>query len=161
MDKNEFWTTKSRQAEYHAVTLNHPALAAPFRMVANQFADVVLGGETFIPAPMTVKPPDQKGGQQAKLTLAFPRALVGREFKRHLKLIKEYGGPRQPISVDYAIFLGDTDAPELTWNLYASDSGGINFARDQVQVTATIDNLLRRNVAPIYDPATFTGLILI
>lgn len=160
MDKRTFWTTKSRQAEFHAVDISHPALAQVFRLVCNQFAPVTLGGNVYEPAPMTIKPPDQKGGQQAKLTLAFPRAVVGREFKRQLRIIKG-SGSREPIAVDYSIYLGDTDVPQLTWNMYASDSGGINFGGDRVQVTATIDNLLRRNVAPVYDPAVFSGLILI
>jgi len=160
MDKRTFWTTKSRQAEYHAVDIAHPALSDVFRLVSNQFEPVTLGGNVYQPAPMTIKPPDQKGGQQAKLTLAFPRAVVGREFKRQLRIIKA-SGSREPITIDYSIYLGDTDVPELTWNLYASDTGGIQFTGDRVQLTATIDNLLRRGVAPIYDPAVFTGLVLI
>jgi len=70
-------------------------------------------------------------------------------------------GSREPITVVYEVYLADTDVPQLSWRMYASDTAGVNFGNGQVQVTATVDNLLRRNVAPVYDPAVFTGLILI
>jgi hypothetical protein len=160
MDKREFWTKKSPLAEYHGIVFSHPAFSAPFRLVANQFAAVTLGGHEHTPAPMTIKPPDQRGDAQPKLTLAFPRIVVGREFKRQLRLI-EAAGLRDPIAVTYSVYLGVTDVPQVTWSLYASDTGGIQFTTDTVQVSATIDNPMRRAVAPIYDPAVFTGLELI
>lgn len=160
MDKRTFWTTKSPLAEYHGVTFSHQSFDAPFRLVANQFAEVTLGGAVHTPAPMTIKAPDQRGDVQPKLTLAFPRAVVGREFKRQLRLIAATGS-REPIAVSYAVYLGDTAAPEITWNLYAAEDGGIQFSAESVQVTATIDNPMRRAVAPIYDPAVFTGLEII
>ena len=107
---------------------------------------------------MTVKPPDQTGDATAKLTLAFPRQVVGREFKRQLKLI---GGSRDPVTVDYALYLDDLTTPAKTWNLYVSDAGGVVFTADAVQVTATDSNPMRRAVGVIYDPSLFTGLELI
>lgn len=160
MDKREFWATKSPLPEYHAIVFEHPAFEAPFRLVANQFAPVGLGGHEHTPTPMTIKPPEQTGDAVARLTLAFPRQVVGREFKRQLKRIAD-AGSREPIRVTYAVFLDDLAAPALTWQLYASDVGGVTFSTESVQVTATDDNPMRRAVAPIYDPAVFTGLELI
>lgn len=160
MDRREFYATKSKAAEYHAIVFEHPAFEAPFRLVANQFEPVTLGGAVHTPVPMAVKEPDQKSGSQPKMTLAFPRAVVGREFKRQLKRITS-SGSRAPIKVTYARYLGSTDAPQVTWVLYASDAGGVTFSNDQVQVTATDDNPMKRAVGVIYDPSTFTGLQLI
>lgn len=160
MDKREFWATKPTLAEYHGITFEHPAFDAPFRLVANQFSPVALAGEIHQPAPMSIKPPDQKSDTQARLTMTFPRQVVGREFKRQLRLIQA-SGSREPIRVTHSIYLGDTAAPQMTWQLYASDAGGVQFSADAVQVVATDDNPMRRSVAPIYDPSVFTGLELI
>lgn len=160
MDKRTFWSTKSPDPEFHAVTFAHPSFSAPFRLVANQFEEVTLGGFVHTPAPMTIRPPEQSGSAQPRLTLSFPRQVVGREFKRQLRLL-DISGSRDPISVTYAVYLGDTDAPEITWALYVSDQSGIQFNADVVQVTASDDNPMRRFAAPIYDPSVFTGLELI
>ena len=160
MDKSTFWATKPPLAEYHAITFSHPSFEAPFRLVANQFAPVTLGGQVHTPAPMSIKAPDQKSDTQARLTMSFPRQVVGREFKRQLRLIQA-SGSREPIAVTYAIYLGDTAAPEMTWSLYAAEAGGVQFSTDAVQVVATDNNPMRRQVGVIYDPATFTGLELI
>lgn len=157
MTKEEFWTTKSPLAEYHAITFDHPAFDEPFRLVANQFAEVTLDGNVHIPAPMTITPPDQKSDAQPKLTLVFPRQVVGRQFKQQLRLVAA-SGSRAPIAVAYALYLGTTTGPQMSWNLFAAEQGGVQFSTDGVQVTATDDNPMRRQVGVIYDPATFSGL---
>lgn len=157
MDKATFWATKSPLAEYHAITFSHPSFVAPFRLVANQFTPITFGGQVHQPAPMSIKPPDQKSDTQARLTMSFPRQVVGREFKRQLRLIQA-SGSREPIAVTYAIYLGDTATPQMTWQLYAAEAGGVSFTADAVQVTATDDNPMRRKAGVIYDPSTFTGL---
>lgn len=158
MTKREFWATKSLLPEYHGITFDHPDFDAPIRLAANQFAPVTLGGHAHQPAPMTIKVPDQTGNAQAKLTMAFPRQVVGREFKKQMRLI---AGSRLPVTVLYALYLDDLATPAITWRLYVSDAGGVTFSTDGVQVVATDDNPMRRAVAPIYDPAVFTGLELI
>lgn len=160
MDKATFWATKSPLPQYQAIEFSHPAFEATIRLVANEFEPVLLGGHEHTPAPMAIKEPDKTSGATAKLTLSFPRAVVGREFKRQLRRIRD-AGSRAPIGVLYALYLGDTATPQVTWSLFAADEGGVVFNTDVVQVTATIDNPARRAVAPIYDPAIFTGLELI
>lgn len=83
MDKKEFWSTKNPGPQYEAVVFTNSAFAAPIRLVSNVFEAVSLGGHVHQPVPMTIKPPD-KTSTTAKLTLAFPRNVVGREFKRQL-----------------------------------------------------------------------------
>lgn len=160
MTKEEFWATKSPMPEYHAITFEHPDFDGPFRLVANQFAEVTLGGDVYTPAPMTITPPDQKSDAQPKLTMVFPRQVVGRAFKQQLRLIAE-SGSRAPISVTYDVYLGTTTTPQLSWQLYAAEQGGIQFSTDGVQVTATDDNPMRRQVGVIYDPTVWTGLEII
>ena len=160
MDKRTFWATKSPLPQFETVTFSHPSFDAPIRLVANQFAPVILGGQTHTPAAMMIKPPEQTGAAQARLTANFPRQVVGREFKRQLKKVRAYPTP-QPIAVEYALYLGETDAPKQTWQLYISDASGVQFNADVVQVVAQDDNPMRRAVAPVYDPNVWTGLELV
>lgn len=160
MDKRQFWSTKSPLPEFHSISFEHPAFEAPFRLVANQFEPVTLAGAVHTPAPMTIQPPEQTTEATPTLTLSFPRGIVGREFKRQLRRITA-AGSRAPIVVTYAVFLGDTSAPQVTWRLYVAEAGGVSFSADAVSVKATLDNPLRRAVAPCYTPDVFTGLELI
>lgn len=157
MDKREFWSTKPRDPRFDTVTFEHPEFDAPFRLVCNVFASVTLGGNVYTPAPMAIKFPDQTSDVQPRMLITFPRQVVGRQFKQQLRLIQA-AGSLDPITVTGSIWLKDTDAPKVTWELYASDQGGIGFDADYVQVSATLDNPMRRRVAPVYDVDTFTGL---
>lgn len=160
MDKRVFWTTKSPLAEFHAITFSHMAFAAPIRLVANQFAPVVLGGYEHEPATMVIKPPDQTSASVQRLTVSFPRQYVGRRFKQELARVRAYEQPL-PIGVLYAVYLGDTSAPQLTRSFYVSDANGVQFNAEIVNVVATDDNPLRRSAAVIYDPNVWTGLELL
>lgn len=158
MDRATYWTTKAVAARWETVTFEHPDFAAPVRLAANVFEQLTLGGHAYTPAPMTIRTPDNGRDAQPRLTLAFPRQVVGRQFKQALALI---AGSREPIVVTYGLWLSDTDAPKVTWRLYASDQGGIAFDSQSVQVTATLDNPMRRRAAPIYTPDAFPGLELL
>lgn len=161
MNKEEFWATKQRLAEYHAVTFSHPSFSSgPIRLVANQFEDVVLGGHLHTAAPMKIQAPEQKAGSLSRMTIAFPRPVVGRQFKQRLQEIQE-SGSRAPIEVIYEVYLGETDASKMSWQLYAGEKGGVNFSREFVQVIASDDNPMRLSASEIYDPTVFTGLRLI
>lgn len=158
MDRAEFWATKSVEPVWHAVVFDHPELAEPIRLVANQFEPVTLGGQVHTPVPMSIQPPEQSASAAPKLTISFPRQVVGRQFKQHLRAIAA-SGSREPITVTHAVYFGDTSAPEVTWTLYVSDQAGVAFNAETVQVVASDDNPMRRSVALTYDPGTFTGLI--
>lgn len=160
MDRRTFWSSKSPLPEYQAITFSHPSFDGPIRLVADKFEPVTLGGEVHQPVPMTVKPPSQKGDAHPKLVLSFPRAVVGRDFKRAIARIQA-DAMMEPIVVTYRLYLGDTVTPEVTWTLYISDAGGIVFSPEAVQVNATESNPMRLNVAEVYDPSVFTGLELI
>lgn len=157
MDKAEFWSTKNPASQWETVAFDHPAFGAPIRLVANVFEDVTLGGDVYTPAPMTIAPPERNIDAQPKLTVTFPRPVVGRQFKQQLALVRA-SGSRDPIEVTYALWLGEIDAPKVTWALYVSDRGGVRFSAEAVQVVCGLDNPMTRFVAPIYDPAVFTGL---
>jgi hypothetical protein len=156
MDKREYWTTKPPSPEYEALTFTHPSFSASIRLVIDQFQPVTLGGFVHTPVPCQVKEPDRAGGQ-VRLTMAFPRAVVGADFKRQLRLVQAAGSVA-PIACGYARYLGDTVAPEVTWDLYVADQGGVTITPDAVQVVATDDNPMRRPATLIYDPVTWTGL---
>lgn len=157
MNRAEFWATKPALPSYHSVVFSHPAFDWPIRLVANVFKPVTLGGIEHTPAPMQIEPPQVSSDGQPLLRLSFPRHVVGREFKRQLRLIVA-DGSRSPIAVTYSVYLGDTATPATAWTLYVSDSSGIVIGPQTVQVTAGLDNPMRRAVAPIYTPDVFTGL---
>jgi hypothetical protein len=157
MDKREFWSQKPALPEYHAVTFDHPEFAAPFRLVINQFAAVTLGGDVYTPVAARLQPPDSRSDGTAAMRLAFDRAVVGRQFKAALRLVAA-AGSRDPITVQYDVYLGSTTTPEIGWSLYVAEGGGVVFREDTVQVLATLDNPMRADVATIYDPAVYTGL---
>ena len=157
MDKREFWTTKSSRPEFHTVTFSHPAMTDPIRLVANQFAEVVLSGHLHTPAPMQLKPPTLGGETNVKMTVSFPRAVVGRQFKAGLQLVAAWPVP-EPVRAVYSIYLADTDRPEITWPLYASDQTGVQFTPEAVQVTLSDTNPMRRQAGGVYTPDVFTGL---
>ena len=157
MDKREFWSTKPYEARFDTVAFSHPSFTSTFRLVSNVFADVTLGGNVYTPATMSIKLPDQTGDVQPRMVITFQRQVVGRTFKQQLRMVQE-SGSRVPITVTGAVWLKDTDAPKITWVLYASDQGGINFDGRHVQVSATLDNPMRSLAALIYDPGVFTGL---
>lgn len=155
MDKRTFWSSKRRDPEFHGVVFEHPAFDAPIRLVANVFDYVTLGGYVHKPAPMSITMPQQKGDAQPKLSMTFPRVVVGREFKRQLARVS---GSRYPIVVTHSRYLADTSSASATWRLYVSDANGVAFSNEGVTVTATLDNPMRRSVAPVYEPDVFTGL---
>ncbi len=157
MDKAEFWAQKPKLPTYRTITFTHPVWATPVRLVADVFAAVTLGSNSYTPAPMTIEPPAKKGDAGIVMTITFPRQVVGRQFKAKLAEIVS-AGSRAPIEVLYAEWLGETDAPKVTWPLFVADRQGVAFSATAVQVSASIDNPMRRSVAPIYDPAVFTGL---
>ena len=158
MDRREFWATKAVVPVWHAVVFSHPAMAAPIRLVANQFEPVTLSGQAHTPAPMSVQLPESSGSASPKLTVSFPRQVVGREFKRQMAIIAA-SGSREPITVELSIYYGSTAAPDSSWTLYVAEQGGITFGRDAVQVVASDDNPMRYSVALIYDPVVFSGLV--
>ena len=82
MDKAEFWATKNLRARFETVTFSHASFSAPIRLVKDVFEDVTLGGNVYTAAPMDIKPPEQKSDTQPKLTISFPRPVVGRQFKQ-------------------------------------------------------------------------------
>lgn len=158
MDKREFWTKKPPTLpEYEAVTFTHPSFSAPFRLVANVFDPVTLSGNVHTPAGMQIKRPEVRSDGQPKLVMSFPRQYVGALFKAQLRLIAA-AASTAPIQALYAVYTGDTSAAAVTWPLYIADAGGIVFSREAVQVTATLDNPMRRRASLIYTPDVFTGL---
>ena len=150
----EFWATKPRTARFDTIAFEHPEVDAPFRLAANVFEEVTLGGDEYRPAPMDIGWPAQNGDAQPRMSITFPRYVVGREFKQQLRLIRD-AGSREPIVVTGATWLQDTDAPKITWGLYA---GSVRFNTESVQVSATLDNPMTKYGQATYDPAVFTGL---
>lgn len=155
-----FWATKPVEVRFETVTFDHAEFTAPVRLVRNEYAAVTLGGHSYTPVSMDIRPPTRTLAEQPKLVVSFARQQVGRDFKAQLRLIRA-AGSREPVSVTYAVWLQDIDAPKRTWTLYADDRGGVSFNASTVQVSATLDRLRRVARAPLYLPEVFTGLELV
>jgi hypothetical protein len=155
-----FWATKPVEARFETIVFSHAEFSSPVRLVRNEFAAVTLGGQSYTPVAMEIRPPVPAAGEQPKLVVSFARQQVGRTFKTQLRLIRA-AASRVPVTVTYAVWLQDTDAPKRSWTLYADDKGGVSFNGSTVQVTATLDRLRRTARAPVYLPEVFTGLELV
>ncbi len=155
-----FWATKPVESRFETITFSHDEFDAPVRLVRNEYAAVTLGGNSYTPVAMEIRPPTPATGEQPKLVVSFARQQVGRQFKAQLRLIRA-AASRVPVTVTYAVWLQDTDAPKRSWTLYADDKGGVSFNGATVQVTATLDRLRRMARAPVYLPEVFTGLELV
>lgn len=160
MNQREFWSTKNPAPEYEALTFTHDDFSQPFRIVANQFDEVTLGGNLFTPVRMDVVLPEVGKNAGGSMMIKFPRIVVGRTFSQELKRIT-LAGRYKPITVQYARYQSpELTTPVQTFTLYVSGNSGVVIGADSVQVTATVDNPMRRSVARIYDVAVFTGLEL-
>lgn len=161
MNQREFWSTKNPAPEYEALTFTHDDFSQPFRIVANKFEDATLGGYVHQAVRMDIVLPEVGKNAGGSLTIKFPRIVVGRAFSQQLKLIT-VAGRYKPITVQYARYQHpDLTTPVQSITLYVSGNNGIVMNGDTVQVTATVDNPLRRSVARIYDVSIFTGLELL
>lgn len=155
MDKREFWTKKPIIPEYDAIVFSHSSFDAPIYLVANQFQPVTLGGVAHTPVPMEVRPPNQSKDENPAITVAFPRIVVGAEFKRQIKKIDKY----EPIVMTYRHYLGDNlTTPVVQHVMYVDQQGGVTMNGESVTVKATTNNPMRKAVCRIYEPAVFTGL---
>lgn len=160
MNQREFWSTKNPAPEYEALTFTHDDFSQPFRIVANKFENETLGGFLHQAVRMDIVLPEVGKNVGGNMTIKFPRIVVGRTFSQELKRIT-IAGRYKPITVQYARYQSpDLVTPVQTITLYVSSSNGVAMNADSVQVTATVDNPMRRSVARIYDVAVFTGLEL-
>lgn len=154
MSKETFWTQKPTTPEYWTITFYHAEFGY-IRLVANQYADVTLGGNVYTACGMQIQPPDQSRDPDPVLTVSFSRIAVGRQFKQALSQIT-IGGRLMPISVNFSRW-----AEGLTvesFDLYVADDSGVSFNNDGVQVKAVDDNSLRYDVSRIYNIEEYTGL---
>lgn len=156
----KFWTTKPNNViRYETVAFSHPDIDDVL-LVANQYDAALLGGNTYIPARMEVKLPEQDKDPIASVSVSFPRAVVGEHFKQALKQISPFNRI-VPISMEFSVWISsDVSVPQQSWNLFVGDDG-ILMTGDTIQVTGTDDNPMVYDVSTIYDPAIFTGLELI
>jgi hypothetical protein len=161
MSQREFWTTKNPAPEYEALTFTHDDFTQPFRIVANKFEDVTLGGYLHQAVRMDITLPEVGNNKGGAMAIKFPRVVVGRTFSQQLRRIT-LAGRYKPITVQYARYQSpDLATPVQTLTLYVSGNDGVSLNADSVQVTATVDNPMRRSVARIYDVSVFTGLELL
>ena len=161
MSQREFWTTKNPAPEYEALTFTHDDFSQPFRIVANQFENVTLGGFEHTAVAMDITLPPVGQSASGSMTIKFPRIVVGRVFSQELRRIT-LAGRMQAITVQYARYQSpNLTTPVQTLTLYVSGNDGVAMGADSVQVNATIDNPMRRNVARICDVQVFTGLELL
>lgn len=160
MNQREFWSTKNPAPEYEALTFTHDDFSQPFRIVANKFEDETLGGFMHQAVRMDIVLPEVGKNTSGSMTIKFHRIVVGRTFSQELRRIT-IAGRYKPITVQYARYQSpELTTPVQTLTLYVSGTKGVAMNGDSAQVTATVDNPMRRSVARIYDVSVFTGLEL-
>jgi len=160
MTKEQFWTQKKSLPEYWTVTFSHPDFGV-IRLAANQFTEITLQGNVYTPCQMSINPPEESRTSEPQLSVSFPRIVVGRDFKNALMSIS-LAGQQIPVDVNFSKWIGsDLSVPIESHDLYLSDNAGVTFGNESVQVKATDDNSIRRDVSVTYTAEEFTGLIQI
>lgn len=153
----EFYASKRKEAEYHCITLSHPDFDAPYRLLADQYANVTLNGNEYKAAAMTIGLTDSDAENPA-VSIGFPRLVVGREFAEQKKKIT-LSGRMEPIEVKYEKFIPTVQSvPVRKRTLYAVDSGGIVTSPESITIKAGRVNKMTMDVSSIYDVSVWTGL---
>lgn len=155
MNKKEFWTTKVNKPEYFTVTYYHPDFGY-YRLVADQFDTVNLGGNDYRPTSMTINKPDIGKDPVSSFSVSFSRYVVGRELKQALNKVST-AGKFVPIKATYTHWTSPTDIA-FSIDLWVSDKGGITFNKESVTIKATDDNPMRMDISTIFTVEEFTGL---
>lgn len=155
--QSEFYAAKLPDPVYDCFTLSHSAFSEPYRLVANQYADMTLNGAVYKAAPMDIGLSDSDAENPA-VTASFPRLVVGREFNAATKRITD-AGRMEPIEAKYERFIPTVQTgPVKKRTLHVVDSGGIVKTGETVSVKAGQVNKMTMGVADIYDVSIFTGL---
>ena len=162
-EQREFWNQKNPAEEYDTITFEHVDFKDPIRLVINQFEIKKFNGYKYIPVSGKISLPEQGSDLVPKLSLQFPRVVVGDEFKKAINSIT-IAGWRSPIYLIYEKYNElSMNAPTMRYVLTVSDDG-VSFNRNTVQITATDDNPMTLGIPfgregnPIYTIAEYPGL---
>lgn len=159
LSDRKFWVEKNQEQEWGTVKISHPDFDDDIRLVASAFTPQTFAGETYIPAPMTRKDPQQDDDLVPTASASFVRAVIGDEMKRIIDQITPSGW-LSPFTATLATWRDtDREIPMRQWDLYIKE-GGITMNADSVTLSFSDDNPMIASVAILYDTSVFTGLEL-
>lgn len=138
---------------YETIEFSHPSFG-PIRLVNNQIFPKTLGGDEYLPCRFELTESQQSGTPVIDSTLKFSR--LAQDFKQQLKAWKG-AGRIKPITCAYRLFDSADTATELkSWTLYIADC---SMDGSDVNVSLSMTNPLNKNIAWLYDPAEWPGLV--
>lgn len=149
----EFKARRPNRIMYETIEFYHSTFGY-VRLVNNQMFPKTLGGVEYLPCRFELTESQQSNTPVIDSTLVFSQLAT--DFKQKLKLWA--GNARvNPIVCTIRRFDSvDISKPVMSWSLYVSDCSldGVD-----VNVSLSMTNPLNKNIAHLYDPAEWPGLI--
>lgn len=142
----------SNRIIFETMEFYHPTFQY-VRLVNNQMFDKNLGGMVFNPSSFMISESQQSRTPIITSTIQFGK--LGNEFKEKLKLWR--GSSRiDPIKSTFRIFDSVTGSMLKSWTLFVNS---VSIDQTNVSCELTLINPLNNNVALLYNPTEWTGLI--
>ncbi len=149
----EFKAQRPNRIMYETIEFYHSTFGY-VRLVRDQVFPKTLGGVEYLPCRFELTESQQSNTPVIDSTLKFSQLAT--DFKQHLK--KWRGNSRiDPITCTIRRFDSiDIKTAVASWTLYVSDC---SMDGTDVNVSLSMTNPLNRNIAHIYDPAEWPGLV--
>lgn len=147
---------KERRPNYaliETVVFNHASFDSPYRVAANQFKDIVLGGDDYSPSSFTVTEDAQDGTASISMTVTF---ASGSEDVR--TIMKKWRGLSRmaPISATYAIW--ENPGAGVAMSNYTLYVKNISMDSSSVTLSLSLTNPLTVGSSIVYKPDDYPGL---
>lgn len=124
-----------------------------YLVAKNQFTDITLGGDTYVPASFSVTEAAQDGSAAISMTVTF---LTGAEKVR--SLLKSWRGAARmgPITCEYAVWQSPGASTALnSYSLYVKD---VSSDSSNVTLTLALTNPLTLGSNIVYRVSDYPGL---
>ena len=124
-----------------------------YLVAKDQFLNVTLGGETYIPASFSTAEAPQDGTASISMTVTF---LTGAEALRSMMKLWRGNSRMEPIACEYAVWQRSGDAIALNdYSLFVKD---VSVDGTNVTLTLSLTNPLTLGSSIVYRVSDYPGL---
>ena len=155
--QRKYWTQRpAKIVKFDTVDFYHPDFGN-IRLVANQFSDKILNGESYQAVSMEFPQiTNQTTDTTQAGTIQFGR--IGTNVRKKLLEITPFGAIKYPITATLRQFENGITLPIYERTLFV-DQSGIRIGSEAVTVQLSVDNPSKlTNKSAFYDPALWKGL---
>mgnify|MGYP003643402267 FL=1 len=155
--QRKYWAQRPANVlKFDTVDFSHPD-NGNIRLVANQFSDKTLNGDTYQAVAMEFPQITNQTTDSTKAgSIQFGR--IGTQVRQWLLAITPLGAIKYPITATLRQFEDGVTLPIYERRLFV-DQNGISINADSVNVKLSVDNPSKlTNKTAFYDPALWKGL---